>query len=414
MRQSAPADPWPFPAPLLPAICALALLACFAATLGGVSDGTVRVGSLFNVDSAYGYKWFQSIFLSDTGSSGFRLSTSPMLFPDMLLFSWPLYALGMGWFPVLHISALLQAVFGAVGWMLVCARLGGGWTSRCGALLAWAAQMLGMAYGADIFVSQAHSGLHFGAWACAPWLLWLALPDEKEGLPTPRLAALALALAVCVGSDLLLVPWFTAPAGAAASLLFLLRRWSAARAAKFLVALALGTVGGMLLRDGLLLLFTSSVSGESYTSFHPERSGGSALSLARFFAYAASERRLLSLVWLAFVGLTLFYLFRAAPRKSRESNGRIFAAVYMPAAMIFTLLAIIAVGNVHEARWGYNLWLTTRYFTPVIFLPAFCRLGGSADLRLFCPPAFCRTGARRSRRAGGGHDPCRRPQNRGH
>ena len=378
------------PPPPLLAACALSLLACFAAALGGISEGVVAARHLFNVDSAYLYKLFRDIFLTDLDVSGFRLSTSPMLFPDMLLFSWPLHALGIGWHPAMLVFILTQTVFGAVGWMLVCARLGGGAACQCAALLAWAAQILGMAYGAKIFIAQAHGGLHFGAWVCAPWLLWLALPDNREKeSPPSRLIALALALAVCIGSDLLVVIWFAAPAAAAAALLFLRGRWSAPCAAKFLSVLALGSAAGALLRKGTLLFFTPSVQGDDFTSFNPEKISGAADTLVRFFVFAAGEYRLLTLVWLAFAALALLCLRRALSAKSRETNARTFVLAYMPAMMILTLLAIIAVGNVQVAEWtGDQIWVATRYFTPVLFLPLFVGWAVPPVCGFFARPPF--------------------------
>ena len=368
---------WRAPPWLPPAAGAAAMLACFAAMLGGISGGHPGLHALFSVDSAYSYDVFHDIFLADVDISGFRLSTSPMLFPDMLLFAWPFYALGVGWFPGMYVVALMQTVFGAAGWILVCARLGGGWEARSAVLLAWSAPLLGMSYGMEVFAAQAHTVLHFGAWICAPWLLWLALPRgdaAKKGgseASTPRLAALALALAICIGSDLLIVTWFVAPAAAAAAILFLRGRWNAPRTGKFLAALAIGSLGGGLVRKLTLSVFTPSIFGEEFTSFHPERVWWTIQAIANFFSLTARAYPLMAVVWLAFASLAAVRLREALSAKNREPDARVFAAIFLPAAIVMPLLAVAAVGNYGAPGDTIRLWVNLRYFIPVVFVPLF-------------------------------------------
>ena len=362
--------------PLLFALCATALAAAYAAMLGGISDGAMDIRDMFNLDTAYPHELFRDIFHSFADPSGFRLSTSPMWFPDMVPLLWPLYAAGLGWVMSHYVAAVLQAMLGAAGWMLVCARLGGGWTTRCAVLLAWAAPFLAMGYGEWIFAPQVAFTEHFGAWVCALWLLWLALPDngEKDSAPLSRrrLAALSLLLAASVAADLLAVVWFAAPAGAAAVLLFFRRRWTAPKTAMFLAALALGVVAGLLFRDGLSAFFTTST--REYTSFRPEASVAAAVGLIKFFLLMASESPLLSVVWLAFVFLAFAGLVRAVAAKSRETGAGIFAAVFVCAALILPPLAVVATANNFDDSGIFQkeqTWIHLRYFIPTLCLPLF-------------------------------------------
>ena len=363
--------------PLLFALCATALAAAYAAMLGGISDGAMDIRDMFNLDTAYPHELFRDIFHSFADPSGFRLSTSPMWFPDMVPLLWPLYAAGLGWVMSHYVAAVLQAMLGAAGWMLVCARLGGGWTTRCAVLLAWAAPFLAMGYGKWIFAPQVAFTEHFGAWVCAPWLLWLALPDngEKDSAPLSRrrLAALALLLAVCVAADLLAVTWFAAPAGAAAVFLFFRGRWTAPKTATFLAALALGVVAGYLLRNYVISFFTPSLLGESYTSFNPEKSADAARWLVRMFGFIAQESPPLFVVWTAFVILAIVRFRRATAAKSRQTGATVFAAVFVCAALVLPPLAVVAVGNYGDFlnTGPSRYWFHIRYFMPTLYLPLF-------------------------------------------
>ena len=372
-RPASPAGQWLSP-PRLLALCGLTLAAAFAALLGGISDGSADMRGVFDFDSAYPPRLFAELVDPDAPPlSGWLQSNSPMWFPELFLFSWPLYAAGFGWVFSQYAVILIQTLFGAAGWMLVCARLGGSRTAQSAALLAWAAPLAFIAYGEDVFFPQARGFTHLGVWIASPWLLWLALPNpaarDKSPLNIPRLAAMTALLAALSASDPLIIPWFVAPAAAAAVFLFLRRRWNAPKTAMFLAALALGVVAGISL--GKLSPLTTSPRIAAYTSFNPAAMFQSAQSLALFFARLARESPLLAVVWIAFAVRILVCLCDAWRAKSGESAARIFAAAYLPSALACPLLAVAATGTFSGDGEGGLVWAEFRYFIPAVLLPLF-------------------------------------------
>ena len=373
-RPASPAGQWLSP-PRLLALCGLTLAAAFAALLGGISDGSVDLRNIFDPDSAYAFQLFAELVDPDAPPlSGWQQSNAPMWFPEIFPLAWPLYAAGFGWVFSQYAIILLQNLLGAIGWMLVCARLGGSRTAQAAALLAWTAPLLALSYGGeDVFVALSRTFTHLGAYLCSPWLLWLALPDpaarDKSPLNIPRLAAMTALLAALSASDPLIIPWFVAPAAAAAVFLFLRRRWNAPKTAMFLAALALGVVAGISL--GKLSPLTTSPRIAAYTSFNPDAMFQSAQSLALFFARLSRENPLLAVVWIAFAVRILVCLYDAWRAKSGESAARMFAAAYLPAALACPLLAVAATGTFSGDGEGGLVWAEFRYFIPAVLLPLF-------------------------------------------
>ena len=364
-------------APRLLTLCVLAMLACYAAVFGGVSDGEVVPGHWMNYDGAYPYHIFKDAVDPDASLSSRSRPFSDLWFPENFLFQWPLFAVGASWVFTQYALVLLQALMGAAGWMLVCARLGGGWAARCAALPAWAAPLLALSYGGDVFMAQAHGYIHLGAWLCSPWLLWLALPHPaaKDDSPpdTGRWAGMAALLAVLVASEPLALPWFVAPAAAAAAFMLLRRRWNFRKTALFFAALALGVAGGIALSE--LTPMTARADGNlsGHAALRLDLIELHARMVGRFLLRLASENPILALIWLAFAARATLCFFRAWTAKRGEPAGGVFVAAYLPAAMLAPVLAVIVTarfpGPLHgNGEW---VWLTFRYFIPTILLPLF-------------------------------------------
>ena len=228
---------------ILPALGALALILAWLAALGGAADGSIDWRKTFDHDSLRSYGVFRDLFGGEGYSAaGWGHGKAPSYFPDFA-FQWALFALGVDLQAALYIFPLMQVGFAAAGWMLVCDFLfGKSPTRRAAVLLAHAATFLSLAWDeSQIFNLQMVSVFHYGAWACVPWLLWLSMRMLELPRPHPgRIAALVLALAVITASNLLIAPWFTAPAALA---VLLSARFK--QCAVFIAVLAAGTVLGL-------------------------------------------------------------------------------------------------------------------------------------------------------------------------
>ena len=203
---------------LLPGFGALALVLSWLAALGGISDGTMDLRYVFNNDTIWPYGMFRDAVLDDGYPvSGWGIGPAAYYFPDHALL-WPLFAL-FGMAAGTYVFSLLQVFLAAVGWILVCDRMfGKNPLRRCVVFLLHAATYLLFAWReSGLFMLQMTGVWHWGAWACMPWLLWLSMRTLEVPAPA-NIAALVLAVAVAVPSDLVLAPWFVGPAAAAAAL----------------------------------------------------------------------------------------------------------------------------------------------------------------------------------------------------
>lgn len=353
------------------------MLACYAALFGGVSDGKVAPGHWMNYDGAYPYLIFKDAVSPEASLSNWKKPLSDLWFPENFLFQWPLYALGASFVFVQYAAVLLQALMGAVGWMLVCARLGGGWAARCAALLAWAAPLLAVSHGSGVFMAQTHTYIHLGAWLCSPWLLWLALPDPaaKNNAPPDlrRWGGMAALLAVMVASEPLILPWFAAPAAAAAVFMFLRRRWGVRKTALFFAALALGFAGGIALGKLTPMIHRGGSALSDHAALRPDLIALHARAVWQFLLRLALEHPILALIWLAFAARALLCFFRAWTAKKNDSDACLFVVAYVPAAMLIPALAVIVTAKFPGPMHGNGewVWLIFRYFMPTILLPLF-------------------------------------------
>ena len=354
---------------LLPLLGALALVFSWLAALGGVSDGTMDLRHVFTNDSLWGYGVFRDAVLDEGYPiAGWGLGPAPYYFPDHALM-WPLFAL-FGPAAGMYLFSLLQVFLAAVGWILICDRVfGKNPLRRCAVFLLQAATFLLFAWReSGLFMLQFTGTWHYGAWACLPWLLWLSM--RTLAIPAPvNIAALVLAVAVVVSSDLVLGPWFVGPAAAAA--------FFAARpkiAGIFAAALAAGMALGWALDQ---LNPASGYAFEEYQSnaFDAARFASNFAVLLRLLGDIAKRDPAEFLLMLAFAAL---FLRQAAgeflAKKKDGARGQIFRSRRFVLAFVLLSVAGAAAGGVLHGMSRANYLhpiQDLRYVLPVVLFPLF-------------------------------------------
>ena len=361
---------------LLPLLGALALVFSWLAALGGMSDGTMDLRFVFNNDTLWPYGIFRDAVLDDGyPMSGWGVGPAPYYFPDYALL-WPLFAL-FGPAAGTHVFSLLQVFLAAVGWILVCDRVfGKSPVRRCVVLLLHAATFLILAWReSGLFMLQLTGVWHYGAWMCLPWLLWLSLrmmevPSGGRLVPA-NVAALVLAVAVAVPSDLVLAPWFVGPAAAAAAL--------SARpknAGIFAAALAAGMVLGWTLYK-FEPLDNPNLPGVSGSNYNPALFERNLRLLWRPLSHMARIDPMEFLLLPAFAAAMLWQLageFSAWKRGRREERGEFFHARRFVLLFIPLSVAGAAAGGVLHglSMLGYlHPIQDLRYVLPIVLFPLF-------------------------------------------
>ena len=330
---------------------------------------------------------------------GVSAGPAPYFFPDLAI-RWALTGLGADLAVSLYLAPLLQTALAAAGWVLVCDFLFGKSPARRFVVLALhALPLLIVAWrGADVFYAHLLTQFHYGAWAVAPWLLRLSLQvlepgggKKEDAFPPVVLSAgLVALLSATAASDLFIAPWFVAPMGGSAVLLALAGRLAWRRVFQFVGLLAAGLVLGR------FVLFEFGVSlGFEAAKYTPGKELGLG---ATFQAMGVTLAHLWNLAGRnpAEAAVYLVFLFaagwRAAAALKPSLRGRIpsalkvpeglrhsLAAVFVPAAMLSTLVIAAAAGLALDI-FGYMdpkapahfvIGNLLRYYLPVLFLPLF-------------------------------------------
>ena len=380
---------------LLPALGALALVFSWLALLGGFSDGAIDLRLLFNVDSVHPFLYFNDLLAGDAGAR-WRPGGAPYYFPDFAL-QWALFALGAGVVGGTLLFPLVQVGFSAVGWILVCDFLfGKSPTRRAAVLLLHSMTLLIAAWrGADLFYALFTPSHHCGAWIVVPWLLWLSLLTLGPALKNPKkhkanllpipAAALFLLLGLSVAGDVLVVPWFVAPAAAAVAALAWRGQISRRDCVLFIAVLAAGVAGGRALYYAL-----PHITAIQPPDFKFSQLFAALGTVVRGMGRAAKNNPVEAAVWAAFCALALWRMAavfhsgarRRLPFPLSSSSGPAldFAALFVPAAVAFPLLAVIASGRgvdeygeiiQRDAEAFDIVGRQMRYTLPVFFLPLF-------------------------------------------
>ena len=179
------------------------LLLSYVALLGGFSDGVVVAKNLFTGDFWFFQEIYNDIFIRGLSPDGIRTGVPPMYFPDMVLW----FALAAIFPPdvVWFLCGFLLNAFGAAGWILVCRRLGAGPLVQGAVPLAYAVQILLLAYGENELFLPAIVlvPIHSGTWSAVPYLLWACL-----GYSRAKVCLLFGLLTLIAAGDLIIVPWF--------------------------------------------------------------------------------------------------------------------------------------------------------------------------------------------------------------
>ena len=367
----------------LPALGALALVGAWLAALGGVVDGAISLNYVVNIDTVRPHLIFRDLFTEDGFPfSGWRQGDAPFYFPDNFLL-WPFFGLGAGLVFALCLFPLAQSAFAAVGWILVCDFLYGKSPVRRFAVLALhAACFLTLAWrGGDVHFSLIVWGWHYGAWAAAPWLLWLSLRLLSGPGAPGAAAALAAVLAATVASDLLIVPWFVAPAALSVVLLSGKGGFNRRACFAFFAALAVGVVVGR-----ALFHLVPDIKGASPAALNLEKFGFAVRATVQNHWAIVSRNPAEALLWAAFAFVALrraAAVFRPGARRnlpptlalSPGGAGK-FMALFVPAAMLFALFAPLATGTVISfaeiaGESGDFVGRHNRYSLPFLLFPLF-------------------------------------------
>ena len=371
---------------LVPA-AGLVLVASWLATLGALATGHLELRNIFEFDTVRPWLIFQDLTGGRFPYSGWRHGVSPFYITDYALL-WPLFAAGMDFRAAMLLLPLLQVGVAAVGWIFVCDLLHGrSRIRRAAVLLLHALVFLILAWGADhAFYILMVPVNHYGTWASVPWLLWLTLRvlgrsrgAKGGGREWPGLAALCAALALSVASNLITLVFFILPAAAAAAVLMIRGRWPAREGLPFLAALAASYPAGKWIVGALP--FAPNRNVEAFTSFNPERTLSALGNLLDNFATVASRAPLEAVVWLAFAGLAVWRALAVALNVRLagglrpafgipEGRAHAYVALFVPAAPLFTVAAILATGNFNQSyelfwRLGQNRYLAPLYFFPL-------------------------------------------------
>ena len=366
------ADAW-----LLPALGALALMAGWLAFLGALSGGHLNWNAMLETDTLRPYLLFRDL------TNGLPLSGWPqpgawMWFPDYAIL-WTLFALGAEAVAGALLFPIVLAVFSSVGWILACEFLfGKSPLRRAFVLVLHALPLLIVAWrGLDVFFHQMVPVYRGGLWSTTPWMLWLALRALDAADARARivsLAALALALAVLVAGDLIVIAWLSAPLLAA--------------------ALGVAVVGKLSWRDALISV--AALGAATIVGRYLNANTGDALT-GRNFALAAEVARVMGLlvkklaarnpletiVWTAFAALAAARLWTALfpgerGRKTSDfwtvgpGRRRLFVALYVPAAMLLPVVATLTQTMFGE-RLDPGKFHTSsyRYFMPLFYFALF-------------------------------------------
>ena len=358
----------------LPALGILALVFSWLAALGGVSDGAVDWRYIFGHDNLRAYGVFRDLFMDDGyPASGWTHGGAPNYFPDFALF-WAPLALGADLRVAGYLFSLLQVGFAAAGWILVCDFVfGKSPVRRAVVLLLHAATFLLLAWReSHLFHLQMGGMWHYGAWACVPWLWWFSLRMLDSPLQFGKAAALVLALAVAVASDILVVPWFAA--AAAFAVLF---SANLKKSAVFIAALSVGTAVGLIIAR--VIPFDSTVSRLGYIFQGDVRWGDyilPLLALRRNLSGIASMDPLEFAVTLAFAAAVCVQFprvlkeFGGKQARRREFRPRLFVLLMIPACLAATVAGYVA-SKYHAILHQFHPVETMRHILPLVYLPLF-------------------------------------------
>ncbi len=342
------------------------LLLSYVALLGGFSDGVVVSENLFTGDFWLFQEIYNDIFIRGLSPDGVRTGVAPMYFPCMVLW----FALAAMFPPdvVWFLCGFLLHALGAAGWILVCRCLGAGPLVQGAVPLAYAVQILLLAYGENELFLPAIVlvPIHSGTWSAIPYLLWTCL-----GYSRAKVCLLFGLLTLIAASDVTIVPWFVAPA----FLTIILQWWRkdipSRPAAIWLVILTAATLLGYVMH----LTLGPFEKGLNTGKFLTLRLEDLIASLMTFLHFMGALGRLywhLVPIWILFFVLWIRFGWVVF---SRSNNGtRSFAAIFVVASAIATPSAMVVTGLVSSpdaiiAPFWYAF--ESRYMFPLLFFPLF-------------------------------------------
>ena len=423
-------------AALLPLGAFLAMVVAWAGALGGVAAGNTDLRALFDVDTLHSWLVFRDAFLLEGyPASGWRHGVSLFYFPEYAVL-WPLYAAGLDFRAAMIAMTLIYAATSAFGWALVCDSLyGKSPVRRAAVFLLHAAPFLILSWAhSDIYSLQLRVVFHYGAWTLVPWMLWLfirALHNTPQGRAGKggagkdaasvwqNLFAAAVLLALVVASDLIVVPWFAAPALFSLMCLCVLKKMKWGDFFPFAAAVVFGIAAGLVLKE--VPDFPPHRDTELFLSLNPSRTLSALSGMAYEFSRFAGRNPFSALMVCAFAAVALWRLSglrkgggRGAASEALkwmgvpDSRAHWFMALFVPVSAAASVAAVAATGNFIPVSYGEDdLAPSFRYFAPFFFLPLFSgwallpfssgAFRGRESARLFCARRWLRLPPRRGR-----------------
>ena len=387
-------------AALLPLGAFLAMVVAWAGALGGVAAGNTDLRALFDVDTLHSWLVFRDAFLLEGyPASGWRHGVSLFYFPEYAVL-WPLYAAGLDFRAAMIAMTLIYAATSAFGWALVCDSLyGKSSVRRAVVFLLHAAPFLILSWAhSDIYSLQLRVVFHYGAWTLVPWMLWLfirALHNTPQGRAGKggagkdaapvwqNLFAAAVLLALVVASDLIVVPWFAAPALFSLMCMCVLKKMKWGEFFPFAAAVVFGIAAGLVLKE--VPDFPPHRDTESFLSLNPSRTLSALSGMAYEFSRFAGRNPFSALMVCVFAAVALWRLsgLRKGGGKGADSEAlkwmgvpdsraHWFAALFVPVSAASSVAAVAATGNFIPVAYGEDdLAPSFRYFAPFFFLPLF-------------------------------------------
>ena len=370
----------------LPTLGILALVGGWLAFLGALSNGHLNWNDFLESDTLRPWLKFRDLGQGGLFLGGWEKKLMAWV-PDIALL-WGMFALGAD-FRVAHLAfPLLLAALSAVGWILVCDFLfGKSPVRRAVVLLLHSLPMLAASRGElDVYYHHLVPLWRGGTLAMLPWLLWLALraATARDGRESGiRLLALGTVVAAIVASDLIVLIWFVAPAIGAALALALIGAAKWRGTIRLVGALAVAAVVGRALENPAAFFASGQGGLPSRLDFAHFAAVGRVM--VHLIGRVVERNPLEAVVCAAFVfvavvrGVAALFAGRKRgginlppPFSVPEARGHLFAALFVPAAILVPLAMTLTSPQFGEQLDPGKFYSSShRYFFTLFSFPLF-------------------------------------------
>lgn len=339
--------------------------------------------TLFASDLSTGLRTLEDIILQNFPNDGQHANWLPY-FPDILV-----YMLARLFQPAHFTSAAYFFIIGllqAIGWMLICQKLGAGKMLIAAPLFLQALLFLLMGYsGSDMLLFPLLPFHHGGAWTAIPYLFLAVLNFH---LLRARILFFVLILGVAA-SDAIITAWFIAPCIAVLAILWryhgLSARFCLIVSALAIAAFISGNVVGKLVTSSIFYTEGITVFNPSLALI-PKHLKNMAHGIAQY-PHLAVVHLFFSLILLRIFWQVIrpmlatrhgknseIYEINKRDNLTQDGDAAIFCTLFLPAMMAAAfcgqmLLTTLDLGNTDS---GYTIpFHAFRYSIPFIYLPLF-------------------------------------------